>query len=57
MDRIYQEKMVKTLTGLAEGFAELAGLLNEFLVTAWKDGTLMTLAETYGVSAAIIPQE
>ena len=37
--------------------SELAGLLNEFLVTAWKDGTLMTLAETYGVSAAIIPQE
>ncbi len=37
--------------------SDLADLLNAFFVSAWQDGTLMALAETYGVSAAIIPQE
>ena len=30
--------------------------LNEFFKTSYDDGTMMTLAETYGVQAAIIPQ-
>ena len=37
--------------------SELAELLNAFFVTAWQDGTMQAIAETYGVSAAIIAQE
>ena len=37
--------------------SDLAAALNEFFVTAWADGTMQELAETYGVSAALIAQE
>lgn len=37
--------------------SDLASALNDFFATAWADGTMQTLADTYGVSAALIPQE
>ena len=37
--------------------SDLAAALNEFFASAWADGTMQELAETYGVSAAVIPQE
>lgn len=37
--------------------SDLAAALNEFFVTAWADGTIQELAETYGVTAALIAQE
>ena len=42
--------------GFRQG-SDLAAALNEFFVTAWADGTMQTLADTYGVTAALIPQE
>ena len=36
--------------------SDLAAALNEFFAAAYADGTMMTLAETYGVQAAVIPQ-
>jgi polar amino acid transport system substrate-binding protein len=36
--------------------SDLAGKLNEFLKAAYDDGSLMAIAETYGVQAAIIAQ-
>ena len=35
---------------------DLAAALNEFLAKAYQDGSMMQIAETYGVQAAIIPQ-
>ena len=37
--------------------SDLAAALNEFFVTAWADGPMPELAETYGVTAALIAQE
>ena len=37
--------------------SDLAAALNEFFVTAWADGSMQELAETYGVTAALIAQE
>lgn len=37
--------------------SDMCEALNEFLVSAWADGTIQELADTYGVSAALIPQE
>lgn len=37
--------------------SDLAAALNEFFVTAWADGTMQELTETYGVTAALIAQE
>ena len=36
--------------------SELASLLNDFLVASYEDGSLMEIAETYGVQAAMIEQ-
>ena len=36
--------------------SDLAAALNDFMAAAYADGSLMTIAETYGVQAAIIPQ-
>ena len=36
--------------------SDLAAALNEFMAAAYADGTMMAIAETYGVQAAIIPQ-
>ena len=36
--------------------SDLAEALNAFLATAYEDGSLMAIADTYGVSAAIIAQ-
>ena len=36
--------------------SDLAVALNEFFSSSYADGTMMTIAETYGVQAAIIPQ-
>ena len=36
--------------------SDLAAALNDFMVKAWADGTVQTIAETYKVQAAIIPQ-
>lgn len=36
--------------------SELAAELNAFMAKAWADGTMLKIAETYGVQAAIIPQ-
>ena len=37
--------------------SDLADALNAYLAEAWQDGTLQQIAETYGVQAALIPQE
>lgn len=37
--------------------SDLVEKLNQFFVDSYADGTMMELAETYGVQAAIIPQE
>lgn len=37
--------------------SDLAAALNDFFATSWADGTMQTLADTYGVTAALIPQE
>lgn len=36
--------------------SDLAAALNDFMKAAWDDGTMSTIAETYGVQAAIIAQ-
>ena len=36
--------------------SDLAAALNEFFAAAYADGTMMALAETYGVQAAVIAQ-
>ncbi len=36
--------------------SDLANALNEFMAEAYADGSMMTIAETYGVQAAIIAQ-
>ena len=36
--------------------SDLVELLNQFFVDSYADGTMMELAETYGVQAAVIPQ-
>ena len=36
--------------------SDLCAALNEFFASSYADGTMMTIAETYGVQAAIIPQ-
>ncbi len=36
--------------------SDMCEALNEFFVTAWEDGTIQSLADTYGVSAALIDQ-
>lgn len=36
--------------------SDLAAALNEFMAAAYADGSMMAIAETYGVQAAIIPQ-
>ena len=36
--------------------SDLAAALNAFFAEAYADGTMMALAETYGVQAAVIPQ-
>ena len=36
--------------------SEEYGALNEFMAAAYADGSMMAIAETYGVQAAIIPQ-
>ena len=36
--------------------SDLCQALNDFLVSAWDDGTIATLADTYGVTAALIEQ-
>ena len=36
--------------------SDLAAELNAFLTAAYADGTIAAIAETYGVTAAIIPQ-
>ena len=42
--------------GFRQG-SDLTELLNQFFVDSYADGTMMEIAETYGVQAAIIPQE
>ena len=37
--------------------SDLCAALNDFFAAAWADGTMQELAETYGVTAALIPQE
>lgn len=37
--------------------SDLAEALNQFFLDSYADGTMTTLAETYGVQAALIPQE
>lgn len=37
--------------------SDMCEALNEFFVSAWADGAIQELADTYGVSAALIPQE
>ena len=36
--------------------SDLANALNEYMAEAYADGTMMAIAETYGVQAAIIAQ-
>ena len=42
--------------GFRQG-SDLTELLKQFFVDSYADGTMMEIAETYGVQAAIIPQE
>lgn len=37
--------------------SDLASALNDFFAASWADGTMQDLADTYGVTAALIPQE
>lgn len=37
--------------------SDLASALNDFFAASWADGTMQALADTYGVTAALIPQE
>ena len=37
--------------------SDLAAALNDFFAASWADGTMQDLADTYGVTAALIPQE
>ena len=37
--------------------SDLTELLNQFFVDSYADGTMLEIAETYGVQAAVIPQE
>lgn len=37
--------------------SDLADALNDFFKVAWADGSMLKIAELYGVQAAIIPQE
>ncbi len=37
--------------------SDLAAALNDFFAASWADGTMQSLADTYGVTAALIPQE
>ena len=37
--------------------SDLVEKLNQFFVDSYADGSMMELAETYGVQAAVIPQE
>ena len=37
--------------------SDLVDALNQFFVDSYADGTMQTLADTYGVQAALIPQE
>ena len=37
--------------------SDLAAALNQFFIDSYADGTMTSLAETYGVQAALIPQE
>lgn len=37
--------------------SDLAAALNSFLVDTYKDGTLLKIAETYGIQAALVAQE
>lgn len=37
--------------------SDLAAALNDFFVTSYQDGSIMTCAETYGVQAAVIEQK
>ena len=36
--------------------SDLCPALNEFFASSYADGTMMQIAETYGVQATIIPQ-
>ena len=40
----------------AVGLGDLAQKLNEFFQSSYADGSMMQIAETYGVQAAIIEQ-
>ena len=42
--------------GFRQG-SDLAEVLNQFFVDSYADGSMLEIAETYGVQAAIIPQE
>ena len=42
--------------GFRQG-SDLTELLNQFFADSYADGTMLEIAETYGVQAAIIPQE
>ena len=37
--------------------SDLVEKLNQFFVDSYADGTMTALAETYGIQAALIPQE
>ena len=37
--------------------SDLAAALNQFFIDSYADGTMTSLAETYGIQAALIPQE
>ena len=37
--------------------SDLAAALNQFFIDSYADGTMTALAETYGIQAALIPQE
>ena len=37
--------------------SDLAAALNDFFAASWADGTMQDLADTYGVTAALIPQD
>ena len=37
--------------------SDLAAELNQFFIDSYADGTMTSLAETYGIQAALIPQE
>ena len=56
--RVKSEGLPEGYTGrIVRSAGDLVEKLNQFFVDSYADGTMTALAETYGIQAALIPQE